>query len=203
MTAVRTLAVALLVTLAACSVPSLRPLYAPETLVPDPGLVGEWATDGPTVTRVVVSEGPDGKYVGALTIHQDTALKTALGLELSLTQIGEDYYLDLFLAKADREAMAARYGFLALPVHQFVMVKRENGELRVWMLHPDWIQRAASENAFATEILPIGGHEIAVITADSGSFREFLREHAHDPGALTAPILFRRVQAAAPADEAE
>ena len=80
----------------------------------DTGLVGEWATDGPTVTRVVVGESADGKYLGALTVYQEANLKTGLGLEVSLTQIGEYHDVDLYLAKADREALVARYGFLAL-----------------------------------------------------------------------------------------
>jgi hypothetical protein len=192
---IRGFAAAMVVTvvLSGCSAPSLRALYAPGSLVQDPGVVGEWATDGPTVTRVVVNEGADGKYLGALTIHKDAELKTALSLELSLTQIGEDRYVDLFLARTERETMAARYGFLALPVHQFMIIEREDDVVRVRMFNADWIQRAASENAFAYEVLPIAGRDIAVITADSGSFSEFLREHAHDEGALLPPMVFRRV----------
>jgi hypothetical protein len=186
--------VAMAVTLSACSAPLLRPLYAPESLVQDPGIIGEWATDGPTVTRVVVSEGVGGRYVGALTVHQNAELKTGLSLELSLTEIGEDRYLDLYLARSDREALAARYGFLALPVHQFMVIERDADVVRVSTFNADWIRRAAAENAFACEILPVGGLDIAVITADSGSFREFLRAHARDPGARSSPLVFRRVR---------
>jgi hypothetical protein len=146
------------------------------------------------VTRVVVSEHPDGKYLGALTVHDEAELKTGMSLEVSLTQIGEDHYVDLYLAKRDREMLAARYGFLALPVHQFMMIERRDDVLRVWMFNADWIRRAASQNAFACEILPIAGQEIAVITGDSGSLNGFLREHAHDPGALSRPLVFRRVR---------
>jgi hypothetical protein len=183
------------VILSACSVPSLRALYGPESLVQDPGAVGEWVTDGPTIARVVVNEGSDGTYLGALTIHKDGELKASLSLELSLTQIGEDRYVDLYLPKAEREALAARYGFLALPVHQFMMVERDDDVLRVWMFNAEWIRRSAAENAFACEILPIAGRDIAVITADSGSLSGFLREHAHDEGALLPPMVFRRVGA--------
>lgn len=188
-----TIAVVMIVMLSACSTPSIHPVYAPESLVQDPGLVGEWATDGPTASRVVVSNGADGKYLGALTVHQNTELKTSLNLEVSLTQIGEDHYVDLYLAKADREALAAHYGFLALPVHQFMMINREDDVLRVWTFNADWIQRAGSENAFASEVLPIGGRDIAVITADSGSLSGFFRKHAHDAGALSPPMVFHRV----------
>jgi hypothetical protein len=189
----RTIAVVMSMTLSACSAPSLHPLYAPQSLVQDPGLVGEWVADGPTVTRVVVSERPDGKYLGVLTVHHDAELKTGLSLEVSLTQIGEDHYVDIYLAKREREMLAAHYGFLALPVHQFMMIKREDEVVRVWMFDAGWIRKAALGNAFAYEILPIAGHDIAVITADSGSLNGFLRQHAHDPGALLPPMVFRRM----------
>jgi hypothetical protein len=189
----RTLLLTIAVISSACSAPSLQPLYVPGTLVQDPGLVGEWATDGPTVARVVLSEGKDGKYLGALTIHRDGQLKAGLALEVSLTQIGEDRYVDLYLDKREREALAGRYGFLALPVHQFMMIKRDGDEATAWMFNADWLRRAAADNAFACEVVPVAGQDIAVITADSGSLGEFLRVHAHDPGALLPPLVFRRM----------
>ena len=189
----RTLLLTMAVVWSACSAPSLQPLYVPGTLVQDPGLVGEWATDGPTVARVILSEGKDGKYLGALTIHKEGQLKTGLALEVSLTQIGADRYVDLYLAKAERESLAARYGFLALPVHQFMMIERNGDEATARMFNADWLRRAAADNAFACEVVPVAGQEIAVITADSGSLGEFLRVHAHDPGALLPPMVFRRM----------
>jgi hypothetical protein len=189
----RTLLLTIALISSACSAPSLQPLYVPGTLVQDPGLVGEWATQGPTVTRVVLSEGKDGKYLGALTIHRDGQLKAGLALEVSLTQIGTDRYVDLYLDKPEREALAGRYGFLALPVPQFMMIKRDGDEATAWMFNADWLRRAAADNAFACEVVPVAGQDIAVITADSGSLGEFLRVHAHDPGALLAPLVFRRM----------
>jgi hypothetical protein len=190
----RTTVAALAVIFWGCSVPSVQPLYGPDSLLPDAGLVGEWVSEGPTVTRVGVSEGSDGRYRGALAVHHEGELKTVLNLELSVTQIGEDRYVDLYLAKPDREGLAARYGFLALPVHQFMMTHREGDVLRVWAFDPNWLKRAAADHAFACEILPIGGQSIAVVTADSGTFREFLREHAHDPGSLLSPMVFHRLR---------
>jgi hypothetical protein len=189
----RAIAAVMSLTLWACSAPSLHPLYAPDSLVQDPGLVGEWASDGQTVARVVVSEGSDGKYLGVLTIHHDAELKTGLSLEVSLTQIGEDHYVDLYLAKRERETLAGRYGFLALPVHQFMMIERKDDVVRLWMFDAGWVRKAALANAFACEILPIAGRDIAVITADSGSLNGFLRAHAHDAGALLQPVVFHRV----------
>ena len=189
----RTLLLTMAVVWSGCSAPSLQPLYVPGTLVQDPGLVGEWVTDGPTVARVVVSEGTDGNYHGALTIHRDGQLKAGLSLEVSLTEIGADRYVDLYLAKSERENLAARYGFLALPVHQFMMIKRDGDQATAWMFNAGWLRRAAADNAFACEVVPVAGQEIAVITADSGSLGEFLRVHAHDPGALLPAMVFRRM----------
>jgi hypothetical protein len=175
-----------------CSSPSLQPLAGPQALVSDPGLVGTWAMEPPNQTRVVVTAGADGRYLGALDV-QNAGGTTSLTLDVSLTQIGDDQYVDLFLAKPEREALAGRYGFLALPVHQFMMLERNGDELRVTSFNAHWLQQAAATtNAFAMEVLPLGGHEIGVVTADSGSLNEFLRAHAHDPGATAPPMVFRR-----------
>ena len=178
--------------LIACSTPSLQPLAGPESLVSDAGLVGTWAMEPPNELRVVVTEGTDGRYLGALDV-QNAGRTTSLMLELSLTQIGGDRYVDLFLAKPERDALAGRYGFLALPVHQFMMLERNGDELRVTSFKAHWLKEAsATTKAFAMEILPVGGNEIGVVTADSGSLNDFLRAHAHDPGATAPPMVFRR-----------
>jgi hypothetical protein len=188
----RSIIVVLAAALVACSSPSIRPLAGPESLVSDPGLVGTWVTEGPNPTRVVVTEGTDGKYLGAVELQ--TADRTiSLALDLSLTQIGDDMYVDLYLAKPEREALVGRYGFLALPVHQFMMIKRDGDELRVTAFKARWLQEASAANGFALEVMPIGGHEIGVITADSGTLTELLRTHAHDAGATTKPMVFHRL----------
>lgn len=187
----RSLMVIMAAALCACSSPSLQPLAGPESLVSDPGLVGTWVMDPPHQMRVVVTEGKDGRYVGALDV-QSAGGTTSLILDLSLTEIGNDKYVDLYLAKSEREALAARYGFLALPVHQFMVLERDGDELRVTSFKAGWLKEAAATNAFAMEIVPIAGHEIGVITADSGTLTEFLRLHAHDPGAMAGPMVFRR-----------
>jgi hypothetical protein len=176
-----------------CASPSLHPLYGPETLTEDPGLVGEWATEGPTVTRIVVTEAADGRYHGALTIRRGTETRASVGLELALTDIGEDRYVDLFLARADRETLAGHYGFLALPVHQFMMLRRDDNKLRVWAFNADWMRRAGAENRFACEVLPVAGQEMAVVTATTSSMQQFIERHAHDTNALNPPMVFHRV----------
>jgi hypothetical protein len=187
----RSIIVMMAVTLYACSSPSLHPLAGPESLVSDPGILGTWAMDPPNQTRVVVTQGKDGRYVGALEV-EDAGRTTSLTLDVSLTQIGEDQYVDLYLAKPERDALAGRYGFLALPVHQFMMVQRNDDELRVTSFKASWLKGAAASNAFAMEVLPVAGHEMGIITADSGSLTEFLRLHAHDAGATAPPMVFRR-----------
>ncbi len=188
----RSIIVMMAVILFACSSPSLQPLAGPESLVSDPGLVGTWAMgDPPNQTRAVVTQGADGRYVGALDV-QNADRTTSLMLEVSLTQIGDDQYVDLYLAKSERDALAGRYGFLALPVHQFMMLRRDGDELRVTSFKAAWLKEEAASNAFAMEVVPVAGHEMGVITADSGSLTQFLRAHAHDAGATLAPMIFRR-----------
>lgn len=180
--------------LAACSSPSLRSLHSPQSLVQDSELPGEWVTDGPTVTRVTVSEAEGGLYAGSMTIYHEGQFKTALALEIALTRIDEHLFVDLFLAKVDRERLASQYGFLALPVHQFMLMQREGDTLRVWSFDGEWVRRSGGTNGFTTETLPIAGQDIAVITADTESLRRFIAEHADDPDAFSPPIVFHRVR---------
>lgn len=176
-----------------CAAPSLHALAAPEPLIQDPGLVGEWISEGPAVTRVVLMPATGGKYTGVLSVQRHSELSTGLTLDVALTQIGADRHVDLSLAASERERLVARYGFLVLPVHQFMMIRRESDQLYVWTFSPDWIRGAGGEARFACDVLPIGGGEVAVITAHTDSIREFLLKHAHDDGALSPPMVFRRV----------
>src|SRR5512147_713227 len=81
----RSLLLVMAAALIACSTPSLQPLAGPESLVSDAGLVGTWAMEPPNELRVVVTEGTDGRYLGALDV-QNAGRTTSLLLELSLTQ---------------------------------------------------------------------------------------------------------------------
>lgn len=194
------LASAVFLGMQACSVPSIHPLYAPESLVQDSGLVGEWESAGQTLTRVKVADASGGRYSGHLTMHHQGELKAQVDLELALTQIGDDRYVDLYLAEHEREQLAARYGFLALPVHQFMLIRRDGDSLRVWTFDPDWMQRAVQHNAFSCDVLPMGGRDISVVTADTATLRSFLQKYGKDEGALSPPMSFKRVvtESAAP-----
>ncbi|MCE2652841.1 MAG: hypothetical protein ACK51N_03965 [bacterium] len=179
--------------LAGCSSPSLQGLTPAQSLVEDPGLTGEWVTEGRTVTRVTISPGAGRSYRGTLTVAHDGEFKTGLDVEIRLTDIDSQRYADLYLAKAERDRLIGRYGFLVLPVHQFMALERQGDTIRVWTFNSDWLRRAADAERFPCVGLPLGEGDVPVITADVDAMRAFLARRGRDPGARADPLIFRRV----------
>ncbi|CAG0984421.1 hypothetical protein PHYC_01945 [Phycisphaerales bacterium] len=178
--------------LCGCGAPSLYSLQGPESGVRDPGLVGEWRTEGATQTRAVIREGDGGRYDAAMTVHQNGQFKAALAMEVTITEIASVRYLDLFLARSEREKLSGCYGFLVVPVHQVMRMERQGDVLKLWSLDSDWARNVGAAEGFACEPLPVGGGAVPVITAGSGALRKFLEKHADDAGAFAAPMEFRR-----------
>lgn len=190
------LALAAACTLSGCSPPGLHALSPPRTLVEDTGLIGEWVTDGRTVTRVVVHPRSDEGYRATLTVSHDGEFKTGLDVELRLTDIDDQRYVDLQLARTERDRLIGRYGFLVLPVHQFMALERQGDTLRVWTFNSDWLKRTAATERLATVSLPLTDSDVPVITADTDAMRAFLAGKGRDPGARADPLVFRRVKPA-------
>lgn len=185
-------AIASLGALAGCSVPSLQALHEPEPLVHDPGLLGEWESDSATPMRVTIRNGVHGKYEAVLSSDKIRSLAGGLKLEVGVTEIGADRYVDLYLSRDERELLIERYGYLVLPVHQFMAMRREHDTLSVWFFDAEWLRRASAEHGFVAEIVKIGGDEVPVVTGDARQLRAYLSRHAHDAGARTSPTVFKR-----------
>jgi len=178
--------------LVGCAPAFLHSAALPGRPVSDPGLVGEWVTSGDTVTRATVSESEDpGMYRVALTIHHKGEFKSALTLDLTLAGSESATFVDLFLAKPEREKLVGAYGFLVLPVHQVMKIARERNEVRLWPFNEQWLQREGE--SYPSERMAIGGGETTVVTAPSEQVRDLLERHADDPNAFGDPIVFRRV----------
>jgi hypothetical protein len=183
--------------LGGCGSPFLHTHAAPGEMTTDPGLVGQWVTlpSNPTQTSAVISspEKPGSPYLASLVVHHKGEFKTALGVELTLTDIAHARYADLLLAKPDRERMVGQYGFLALPVHQVLKLERKGDVLRVWMFNGDWLASHPHAAGVTTDTVPIGGGTIAFVSASTDRVRELLAEHGDDAGVFAEPVVFRRV----------
>ncbi|MBS0196490.1 MAG: hypothetical protein JSR77_07010 [Planctomycetes bacterium] len=160
----------------------------------DPVIVGEWAAAGTTVTRAVVSELSPGQYSVVLTVHHQGEFKTALKLDLVLTQIGTGRYADLFLSRSERDRLVGQYGFLVVPVHQIMKVSHDEDALRVWMFDAAWLERAADAGKFTHDRVTLGGGEASVITESTEQLRELISHKGEDPTAFGPPIVFHRMR---------
>ncbi len=132
MTKPRTLILLLMLGLAGC-VPSLHPLYTPQTLVYDPAVVGTWqqedsrwvfegnADDKSYVLTIVEKEGPQSK----LTAH--------------LVEIDGHRFFDFYPAD-DAELEAGQWlKFHIIPVHLFFRVDKTDTTFRLAAMNPDEI----------------------------------------------------------------
>jgi hypothetical protein len=177
--------------LAGCSAPFLHPPTGPAAS--DPGLIGQWATDGDTVTRALVSPtDAKGKYRVDLTIHDKGELRTELALEASLVGEAAPYYLDLFLAEEARKKLANTYGHLVLPVHQIVKLARDGDRLRIWQFDERWLARESSDTPRGQ--FAIGDRNVTVVTAPANQVRALLDSSRDNPDAFTDPLVFERVR---------
>lgn len=181
-----------------CGSPMLHPASTPETRVADPGIVGEWTASEPMRIHAVIDAAPPGAdgpaYTASLTIHDKGEFRTAIGLDVSLTMIGASRFVDLFLARPDRDRLVNTYGFLVVPVHQVMKFDRDADTLTVRPFRGDWLESQAEGAAAPHDRVAVGGGEVVMMTATTERLREFLLRHADDPRAFGDPVVFHRVR---------
>lgn len=181
-----------------CGSPTVHPASTSGALVADPGIVGEWAASEPLGMRAVIeavatdAKGPS--YAASLTVHDKGEFKAAMGLELTLTEVGASRYADLFLARADRDKLVGTYGFLAVPVHQVMKIDRDGDTLTVRSFRGDWLEGHSDGDQLAHERVGVGGGDVVMITAPTDQLRDLLARHADDPQAFGDPIVFHRIR---------
>lgn len=183
---------------AGCGSPFLHPAASASTS--DPGLIGEWATAEPMEIRASIAPPLSGStgtaYAVALTVHEHGEFKTALNLDLMLTEINGDRYMDLFLSRPERDKLVGAYGFLVVPVHQVMKAVRDGDTLKVWSFRGDWLENHTTRGLFAHDRVTVGGGEVPLVTAPMERIRELLARHGGDPAAFGDPIVLQRVHAA-------
>lgn len=176
-----------------CGAPFMQPLATSGETVRDSGLAGEWLSEGDTVCRATITETSEGPYKASLDVHYKGQPKTTLQLDLSVVETGSNRYVDLFLAKEEREKLVNEYGFLALPVHQIMKMSRQDDVLRVWTFDERWLGKQAAAASLPHDRFAIGGGEITVITAPKEQVRQLIAGE-EQPGEFGEPIVFHRVR---------
>jgi hypothetical protein len=164
----------------ACLVVSLQPVYEPDIIAFDPGLVGAWTMgeDGVTVT---FERGEWHSYHMTLEQRDDRTRLSA-----RLTRVGELTYLDI--SPLDGTDLPA----LALPVHAVYRVELKGDELSLSDLNFEVFERRVREGT-ATLPAVIDARKNVVITASTAELRRWLVDHAAEEGLFDPPTTFTRV----------
>ncbi|MCK6476270.1 MAG: hypothetical protein L6Q35_05505 [Phycisphaerales bacterium] len=193
-------AVVALVGPSGCGVPMIYSGSTPETVASDDGLLGEWRATEPVEIRATVfpgsdsSESPAGSYAVSLTVYDRHEFKTALGLELLVTEIEGVRFADLFLGKTERDRLVGTHGYLAVPVHQVMRMTRQGDVLTVWPLVGKFPDDHTPGRPVAHEAAVVGGSRVPLVTGSSESIRAMLGDIAKDDSAFDRPIVLRRVR---------
>ena len=169
---------ALALSSAACLVVGLQPVYEPETIGFDPGLLGTWTSEEDGVT-LAIERGEWHSYHLALTDRDKTTRLSA-----RLTRVGELLLLDVTpLDGTDIEPFQ-------LPVHGIFRITLDNDVLSVSTLDYDHFFAVAShgEAGFALD-----GRKNVVITLSTTELRRWLLEHAEEGGVFSAPATLKRM----------
>ena len=178
---------ALAVCLAGC-VPSLHPIYTPDQVRFDEGLVGTWTGEDSDESWVFTSENQDAYGL----VYTDSDGKEGR-FEVHRTEADGVGFLDLYPVEPNLDA-ACLYRCLLVPVHTFMTVEREGDRLTLAVADLDWLDDYLEEHpdALAHEKLDDG----FLLTAQPQALRAFFGGLVKEGKGFGAPMRLTRQAAA-------
>ena len=181
---------ALAVLLSAC-VPSLQPLYTPETTIFREELVGIWKEKPQEEEESwTFTKGEDNTY--QLNIRDKDQLSTH---EVRLVKLDNHLFLDLFPNQAALEntKLGDFYRASLVPAHLIIKVKL-GAKLELQLMQPEKLEellKAAPKTLAHTYV----AKDRLVITASTAELQAFIKKHADskdlwgDPGVMEKLVL--------------
>lgn len=170
------------VTLTGGCIPTLHPIYTPETLVDCSGLIGKWSsTDG---DQSWTFSGDSDRQCQLL--YTDKQQQTGR-FTVRLTRIGDDLFMDLDPQPAFAEDAAAFYKGHWRKTHTFYRIQLDGDSLSLSFINPQWLKQYLRANPEALE-WEESDDGSGLVTSDTAAIREFVRTHAHTPGAFSQPV---------------
>lgn len=145
---------------------SLRPLYAPETTVLNPALVGLWTDGGKEFLRVTFRIEPDGDSGYQVVVDQKEIMT------LHLVQLGGENIADIVISV--RQDLTA-----ALVVHYFARLRVDGNTLHVDFLGGEkLLQRIERARSPRYEPLTEGdwNRDFLILPASTAEFRQFVMD---------------------------
>lgn len=183
---IRFLFVSLIFLLPSC-IPSLHPLYTPDTLVFEPALLGTWENDDDPFVfkqlgeKAYLLDASTGDKVEQYKVH--------------LVKLGEHYFLDFYARDSNNFLSGDNdYGVAAkVRTHTFAKVKWGDNKLEIrHFAENEWLEQLFEQRRIRIkhEVLEDGA---IILTAGPKELQKFFLKYADDPNAFTESLVWQRV----------
>ena len=181
--------VAVAILLTAC-VPSLQPLYTPETTVFREELIGIWKEKPDDEDSWTFTKGENNTYNLALREKDASSL-----FEARLVKLGEDHFLDLYPKGDALEAakLGDFYRASLIPGHLILKVKL-GAKLEMQLLEPENLDKMLKADPKALAHTYVESDRL-ILTASTAELQAFIKKHADskdlwaDPGVMQKLVL--------------
>ena len=174
--------------LAAC-IPSVNPLYTPDTIVFRAELVGVWKDKAESDDSWNFTRSGENAYT--VVIQDKESASTFKG---HLVKLGETLYLDLVPTEdvLEKAKIDGFYRAALIPGHLFAKIKLGK-TLEIQMLNPDGFKELVSADPKAIAHA-IPEPERLVITASTDELQKFFKKHAETRSLWGDPGVLKKVQ---------
>ena len=181
--------VAVAVILTAC-VPSLQPLYSPETIVFREELIGIWKEKPDDEESWTFTKGENNAYHLAIREKDESSQ-----LEARLVKLGEHHFLDLYPKSDALEGakLGDFYRATLVPGHLIIKVKL-GAKLEMQLMQPENLDKMLKADPKALAHTYVESDRL-LITASTADLQAFIKKHAEsdqlwaEPGAMQKLVL--------------
>jgi hypothetical protein len=185
------LVLAVLMTLPACWVTSINPLYEDgflsskdPDLAFDPSLTGSWTAVNDTCTTVMTVAAKDEVYDLQSTEQGEGCSSDKVRYQAHLVKLDSHYFFDISPANEDVCTMC-------LPKHNIFLAKFDKDTLSLIPIDSDWLKKSLAAKTANLETLQ---GDSDTLTASSKELKAFCRKFADNKGAFRpeSTATFRR-----------
>ena len=204
--------IAVLMTLASCSIKSLHPIYDEESLISNENVIGKWiGYEGSTYTIEPVF-GVNSKLFGKsknLPPSVDNLGKQCYLLEIKakndtiganvymhLASIGDKVFWDVFPANDYDDYIHEFLVGNLLPVHTFGILEIRNDSLMAAPFNSDWLEDLFDKNQIRIphEKVTMPSGSVIVLTASTRELQKFIVKYQNEPKAFEGGMVLSRIR---------
>ena len=177
--------IGLLLLLNAC-IPSLHPLYTPETLAFRRDLNGTWESSDDSGVYTWHFEPDEEQKSYSLIFSMEESKKERY--EVHLVKLGSHYFLDLY--PDDHQEVQGTLAY-SLPTHSFGRIDFGDGQVLISLFDYDWLERLFKERKIRMKHETVDDGTI-VLTASSEELQGFVLKYADEAEAYMEPMVLRK-----------